>query len=136
MPAPAPGPVVADIGVKTFAQVNSTLSVLTGVPTTDPNVSATYQAVQQQLPATPTLEAFSSANQVGIAQLAVQYCNVMVNNPSYFAKRTAGRDLERHAVLLASRYRPGDRATGSPCAGRRTEERAAGIDHDGRVRRA
>jgi hypothetical protein len=84
-PAPAPGPVAADIGVKTFAQVNSTLSVLTGVPSTDPNVSATYLAVQQQLPATPTIEAFSSANQVGIAQLAVQYCNVMVNNPSYFA---------------------------------------------------
>ncbi len=86
IPAPAPGPVVADIGVKTFAQVNSTLSVLTGVPTTDPNVSATYLEVQQQLPSTPTLEAFSSANQVGIAQLAIQYCNVMVNNPAYLSK--------------------------------------------------
>jgi Concanavalin A-like lectin/glucanases superfamily len=83
IPAPAPGPVVADVGVRTFAQVNSTLSVLTGVPTTDPNVSATYLTVQQQLPPTPTLEAFSSANQVGIAQLAIQYCNVMVNNASY-----------------------------------------------------
>jgi hypothetical protein len=86
IPAPAPGPVAADIGVKTFAQVNSTLSVLTGVPTTDPNVSATYLAVQQQLPPTPILEAFSSANQVGIAQLAIQYCNVMVNNPAYLSK--------------------------------------------------
>jgi Concanavalin A-like lectin/glucanases superfamily len=93
MPAPAPGPVVADVGVKTFAQVNSTLSVLTGVPTTDPNVSAVYLAVQQQLPATPTLEAFSSANQVGIAQLAVQYCNVMVNNPTYFAGVVPGVTL-------------------------------------------
>jgi hypothetical protein len=83
MPAPSPGPVASDVGVRTFAQVNSTLSVLTGVPSTDPNVSATYLAVQQQLPPTPTLEAFSSANQVGIAQLAIQYCNVMVNNPSY-----------------------------------------------------
>jgi hypothetical protein len=93
IPAPAPGPVVADIGVKTFAQVNSTLSVLTGVPTTDPNVSTTYLAVQQQLPPTPTLEAFSSANQVGIAQLAIQYCNVMVNNPSYLSKVIPGVTL-------------------------------------------
>jgi hypothetical protein len=83
MPLPAPGPVAADVGVRTFAQVNSTLSVLTGVPTTDPNVAATYLAVQQQLPATPTLEGFSSANQVGVAQLAIQYCNVMVNNSTY-----------------------------------------------------
>ncbi len=93
MPAPAPGPVVADIGIKTFAQVNSTLSVLTSVPTTDPNVSAVYSAVQQQLPATPILEGFSSANQVGVAQLAVQYCNVMVNNPGYFANVLPGVTL-------------------------------------------
>jgi hypothetical protein len=81
-PPPAPGPVAADIGVRTFAQVNSTLSTLTGVPTTNAAVGATYAAVQQQLPANPTLEGFSSANQVGIAQLAIQYCNVAVNTPA------------------------------------------------------
>ena len=69
---------VAAIGVRTFAEINSSLSLLTGVPSTQPAVLATYQAVQQQLPPVPTLESFSSANQVGIAQLAVQYCNVAV----------------------------------------------------------
>src|SRR6202453_4102126 len=92
-PAPAPGPVVADIGVKTFAQVNATLSALTGVPTTDPNVSTTYLTVQQQLPPNPTLEGFSSANQVGVAQLAVQYCNEMVNNPTLLAQMLPGVTL-------------------------------------------
>jgi Concanavalin A-like lectin/glucanases superfamily len=81
-PPPAPGPVVADIGVRTFAQVNSTLSQLTGVPTTNATVNATYLAVQQQLPSNPTLEGFSSSNQIGIAQLAIQYCNVAVNTPA------------------------------------------------------
>jgi hypothetical protein len=80
-----PGPTVADIGVRTFAEINSTLSVLTGVPTTDTAVTTTYQAVQQQLPATSTLESFSSANQVGVAQLAIQYCNEAVNSPTYSA---------------------------------------------------
>jgi hypothetical protein len=93
MPGNAPGPVVADIGVKTFAQVNATLSTLTGVPTTDANVSATYLAVQQQLPPTPALEGFSSANQVGVAQLAIQYCNEMVNNPTYLAQMLPGVTL-------------------------------------------
>jgi Concanavalin A-like lectin/glucanases superfamily len=92
-PAPAPGPVVADIGVKTFAQVNATLSALTGVPTTDSNVNTTYLAVQQQLPPIPTLEAFSSANQVGVAQLAIQYCNEMVNNPTYLSQMLPGVTL-------------------------------------------
>ncbi|HEY4445988.1 MAG TPA: LamG domain-containing protein [Steroidobacteraceae bacterium] len=81
-PPPAPGPVVADVGVRTFAQVNSTLSQLTGVPTTNATVNATYLAVQQQLPSNPTLEGFSSSNQIGIAQLAIQYCNVAVNTPA------------------------------------------------------
>jgi hypothetical protein len=82
VPPPAPGPVVADIGVRTFAQVNSTLSALTGVPTSNATVNTTYQAVQQQLPSDPTLEGFSSSNQIGVAQLAIQYCNVAVNTPS------------------------------------------------------
>jgi hypothetical protein len=73
---------VAGIGVRTFAQINASLSALTGVPTNQPAVLGTYQAVQQQLPAIPTLESFSSANQVGIAQLAVQYCNVAVTTNS------------------------------------------------------
>jgi len=81
-PPPAPGPVAADIGIRTFAQVNSTLSQLTGVPTTNSTVNATYMAVQQQLPANPTLEGFSSSNQIGVAQLAIQYCNVAVNTPT------------------------------------------------------
>jgi hypothetical protein len=81
-PPPAPGPAAADVGVRTFAQINSTLSLLTGVPISDPNVSATYLAVQQQLPPNPTLESFNSANQVGVAQLAIQYCNVAVNTPA------------------------------------------------------
>ena len=77
---------VAAVGVRTFAQVNSTFSVLTGVPTTNPAVNATYLSVQQQLPNVPTLEAFSAANQIGIAQLAIQYCNTMVNTPSLAAQ--------------------------------------------------
>jgi hypothetical protein len=78
----APGPIVADIGMRTFAEVNATLSQLTGVPTSNTAVNTTYLAVQQQLPAVPTLEAFSSSNQIGVAQLAVQYCNAVVNTPS------------------------------------------------------
>ena len=81
-PPPAPGPIVADIGVRTFAEINSTLSLLTGIPTTDAAVIATYQAVQQQLPTDPTLEGFSSSNQIGVAQLAIQYCNEAANTPA------------------------------------------------------
>jgi len=82
-PAPAPLTPVADVGVRTFAQVNATLSALTTVPTTNTAVNATYLSVQQQLPNLVTLEGYSAANQVGVAQLAVQYCNTMVTSPAY-----------------------------------------------------
>jgi hypothetical protein len=93
------GPVVADVGVRTFAQVNSTLSQLTGVPTTNSAVNAIYLNVQQQLPSTPTLEAFSAANQVGTAQLAVEYCNTMVNTPSLAAQVLPGVNLSNTSLF-------------------------------------
>ena len=74
---------VSAVGVRTFAQINSSLSALTGVPTTNSAVMQTYTTLQQQLPSDPTIESFSSANQVGVAQLAIQYCNVAVSsNPA------------------------------------------------------
>jgi hypothetical protein len=98
-PPPTLGPVVADIGVRTFAQVNSTLSQLTGVPTSNATVNTTYLAVQQQLPSDPTLEGFSSSNQIGIAQLAVQYCNVMLNTPSLAAQMFPGVNLSNPGLF-------------------------------------
>jgi hypothetical protein len=83
--APIPSPFVplapvAAVGVRTFAQINASLSKLTGVATTNAAVLQTYTTLQQQLPSDPTLESFSSANQVGVAQLAIQYCNAAVNS--------------------------------------------------------
>jgi len=92
-PAPAPLAPVADVGVRTFAQVNATLSQLTTVPATNSAVNTTYLSVQQQLPNLATLEGYSSANQVGVAQLAVQYCNVMVTTPAYSAAVLPGVTL-------------------------------------------
>ena len=85
-PPPAPLAPVADVGVRTFAEINATMSELTGVPASNAAVNATYLAVQQQLPSSPTLESFLASNQVGIAQLAIQYCTTLVSTPSLAAK--------------------------------------------------
>ena len=82
------GPPAADFGVRSFAQVNSTFSQLTGVPTSNSSVVTTYQSVQQQLTAINTLEAYSSAKQVGVAQLAVQYCTQIMSGPTAAALQT------------------------------------------------
>ena len=81
-PAPVDGTVVSDVGIRTFDRINRSLAAITTVPASNTNVNATFQTVQQQLPVSPTLEGFMASHQVGIAQLAIQYCNELVNDSS------------------------------------------------------
>jgi len=85
-PAPVDGTPAADIGVRTFDEINLTLSTITTVPTTNPAAEATYQQVKTQLPTVEDLAAFSAAHEIGVAQLAIQYCDQLVEDP---ARRTA-----------------------------------------------
>ncbi|MEO8315103.1 MAG: LamG domain-containing protein [Pseudomonadota bacterium] len=80
--APADLPAQSDIGVRTFEQLNQSMSRITGVPTTNSGVRSTYLQVQQQLPPVPSIEAFLASHQTGVAQLAIKYCSVMVDTPS------------------------------------------------------
>jgi hypothetical protein len=75
-------PPQSDIGVRTFEQLNQSMSRITGVPTTNAGVRSTYLQVQQQLPPVPSIEAFLASHQTGVAQLAIKYCSVMVDNPT------------------------------------------------------
>jgi hypothetical protein len=99
---PKDNPAVADIGIRTFAEINSTLSTVTGVPATNAAVNQTYQLVQQQLPSDPTLEGFLPSHQVGVAQLAIQYCNAMVNTPALQAQAFPGVNFGNASLLLTA----------------------------------
>jgi len=70
----------ADVGLKTFDELNATLSQITGVPKTNAKVSATYDLVKQALPAVEKYGTFGPAQQTGLAQLAIQYCAQMVDD--------------------------------------------------------
>ncbi len=79
-PTPVDGTVVSDIGVRTFDRINQSFAAITTIPASNVNVTSTFQTVQQQLPVVPTLEGFMASHQVGIAQLAIQYCSELVND--------------------------------------------------------
>jgi len=89
-PTPAVQPVApsADIvgqpliGLRRFAEINATLSALTDIPISNSAVKTTYQKVQQQLPTLANLDGFLAAQQMGITQLTVAYCNALVNDSS------------------------------------------------------
>ncbi len=96
------------IGVRTFDEINATMSTVTGISMQHPDVVTTYSLVRQQLPVNETIDGFSSSHQIGVAQMAIEYCNALVEDgglrSSYFpgfnfngtvtaSLNAAGRDL-------------------------------------------
>jgi hypothetical protein len=77
---PADKPESSQLGIRTFGEINASFASITGVPTGDANAKATYALVQQQLPSVPSIEGFVASHQVGIAQLAIQYCDSLVES--------------------------------------------------------
>jgi mono/diheme cytochrome c family protein len=82
-PAPA-APVdldpVSAVGLRTFDKLNASMSELTGVPTTMGTIPATFEKLKQQLPTAKSIDTFVSAHVVGIAQLAFEYCDQLVED--------------------------------------------------------
>ena len=79
-PVPQDLPPISDIGVRTFDEINASMAVLSGVSPTDVSVQTTYDTIRQSLPTVDTVEAFLSSHQVAIAQLAIEYCNALIND--------------------------------------------------------
>ncbi|HEX8757622.1 MAG TPA: LamG domain-containing protein [Steroidobacteraceae bacterium] len=75
-----------DVGVHLFAEINASMSHVTGVPVTDSTVAALYASEEQSLPAVPQINAFTASEQAAISQLAGAYCSELVSNPSYQAQ--------------------------------------------------
>lgn len=78
--APADSEDVSDIGVRTFDEVNQTMSALTGVPFNNTNIMNKFNSLKQQLPSKETFIGFVSAHSIGISQLAFEYCNELVED--------------------------------------------------------
>jgi hypothetical protein len=85
-------PAESDVGLRTFDEIDTTLSVITGVPQTNTRVRTTYTLVKQALPAIEKFGAFGPAQQTALAQLAMQYCNVLVDDNTLRAAFFGGLD--------------------------------------------
>ncbi|PCJ47531.1 MAG: ATPase [Gammaproteobacteria bacterium] len=82
-PPPAPPvdkPAKSDLGLKTFEKIHASLSTITGVAMDQVDVANTYQNVKQALPALTDINTFVSAQQMAVTQLAIEYCNALVND--------------------------------------------------------
>jgi hypothetical protein len=78
--APADLPPAADIGLRNFDEIDATMAVLTDVPRNQVDVMNVFSIVRQQLPTVENIEGFLSAHQMAISQLAIEYCNALLEN--------------------------------------------------------
>jgi len=72
----------SDIGVRTFDKINATMAAVTGVSPNTAAVKTTFTNIRQSLPAVDSIDAFLSSHQTAIAQLAIQYCDALVESPN------------------------------------------------------
>lgn len=89
VPEPLPGEltmttdartVIPNSGMRTFEQVNDTMAALTGISITTGNVVTVFTQLRQQLPSNSNVMSFLPAQQVGIAKLATEYCDALVES--------------------------------------------------------
>lgn len=77
----------SDIGFRTFDKINATMAAVTGVSPNTAAVKSTFVGIRQSLPAVDSIEAFLASHQTAIAQLAIQYCDALIESSaatSYF----------------------------------------------------
>lgn len=67
-------------GIRDFAEINGTMSFMTGVAASTPAVRNTYLGVHQAMPVAPKIAGFISSQQMGVTQLAISYCSALVDN--------------------------------------------------------
>jgi len=98
LPPPPDGAPAPEIGLRTFQEINASMSVMTGIPVTNTAVTETYSRVREQLPTVENIEGFLSSHQVGTAQLAIEYCNELVDDPARRAAYFPGFDFSAAAA--------------------------------------
>ena len=76
------GDPVPVVGIRSFDRVNASMAEVTGVDPESSGVDVVFDELVQQLPSTTNIDSFVSANQVGVAKLGTEYCDVLIGDGS------------------------------------------------------
>lgn len=91
--APPDQPRDPAIGVRDFAEISAAMAKVIGIPASHPEVAATYELVRQAMPVDTALGGFVSSQQMGVTQLAIKYCSVLVDDTAARAAYFPGFDF-------------------------------------------
>jgi len=88
---PADAAAVSDIGIKTFEEINASISAITGISVADPEVVTVFDGFKQQFPTVEAIDTFLPSHQMAIAQLALASCKELVDADKLLAINDPGR---------------------------------------------
>jgi hypothetical protein len=94
---PADADPASTVGLRTFDEINATMSSLTGVSKALSAVQTTYTTIKEQLPSAEDINGFLSSHQVAVSQLAIEYCSAMVDDTALRADFFPGFDFNVNA---------------------------------------
>jgi hypothetical protein len=100
-PAPAAGADLepqAQIGMRNFAEINASMSAVTGVPINNSEVKAAFEQLKQQLPSVTNMGGFLASNQMAVTQMAIKYCDQLVENQTLRDNYFSGFDFSQNAA--------------------------------------
>lgn len=109
-PADPPTPPAADIGLRTFEEINSAIAEITGVPVVNGQVRAVYDSYIQQLPTVEDIGAFLPSHQMAIAQLALTSCSELVEDRGAIGRGSYFPGFDFSAGALSAFDTPAKRA--------------------------
>ncbi|MEP0175261.1 MAG: LamG domain-containing protein [Paraglaciecola sp.] len=87
----------SDIGIRNFIEINASMAAATTVPTNNTEVKATFEALKQQLPSVTNMSSFLASNQMAVTQMAIKYCDQLVETTSLRESYFNGFDFDEAA---------------------------------------
>lgn len=95
--SPADLPPQPDIGMRDFAEINASMASLTTVPRARNSVYDSFAVLQQQLPAVTAMDSFLASHQMAVTQLAIKYCDELVEDSALRNAYFPSFDFNRNA---------------------------------------
>jgi hypothetical protein len=87
----------SDIGMRNFAEINASMVALTGVSQNNSAVKTAFEQLKQQLPAVTNMGSFLASNQMAVTQMAIKYCDQLVESSALRTAFFSGFDFSQAA---------------------------------------
>jgi len=88
----------SQIGIRNFAEINASMSAVTTVPMNNSAVKTAFEQLKQQLPSVTNMDGFLASNQMAVTQMAIKYCDQLVETQNLRDHYFTGFDFSQSAA--------------------------------------